>query len=192
MEKKPRKNLGGRPRKHEREAGEKVHLGIRVAPELKKRIEEITTDTGRSQSQEAEHRLARSFDRQDLLPEVLSLSYGREAAGLLMAFGLMMEVASDDHVVTPAADQGQPWTDNPDAINTVRHAIATLLDAANPKAEGQVAGTGERGIEIAEMLIGGLKGSINKMGRQRDILRLRDQLGPIALRMVKAIEKRKR
>jgi len=59
---KPR-SFGGRPRKtpmpHE---GARVHLGFRVTPELKRRLEEMATRTGRSQSQEAERRLEMSFE----------------------------------------------------------------------------------------------------------------------------------
>jgi hypothetical protein len=42
---------------------------------MKQRLEETAAATGRSQSQEVELRLDRSFDREDLLPDVLSLAF---------------------------------------------------------------------------------------------------------------------
>ena len=66
-------------------AGERFQLGIRVTPDLKRRLDAAAEAGGRSQSQEAEFRLERSFDHEDLLPEALTLAYGRKLAGMLMA-----------------------------------------------------------------------------------------------------------
>jgi predicted transcriptional regulator len=60
---------------------------LRVTPELKQRLDAAAEASGRSQSQEAEFRLERSFDRTDLLAEVLTLAYGEEAAALLREAG---------------------------------------------------------------------------------------------------------
>src|SRR5262245_46593766 len=92
-----RKGFGGRPRKHESEAGEKLHLGIRVTPEMKQRLEAVAAANGRSQSQEAEIRLQRTFDRQDLLVEVLTVGFGKELAGILMMLGVAMLWAGYAH-----------------------------------------------------------------------------------------------
>ena len=45
--------------------GERVPLGLRVTPEMKRRLDAAAKESGRSQSQEAEIRLERSFDRDD-------------------------------------------------------------------------------------------------------------------------------
>jgi hypothetical protein len=51
---------------------------------MKHRLDAAADQSGRSQSQEAEFRLERSFDRSDLLTEVLRLAYGKEiAVGLI-------------------------------------------------------------------------------------------------------------
>ena len=55
-----RKNFGGR-RKREPEAGERVHAGLRVTPDLKGRIERAAAKSGRSLSQEMEFRIERSL-----------------------------------------------------------------------------------------------------------------------------------
>jgi hypothetical protein len=66
-------------------------LSLRVTPELKRRLDAAAEHCGRSQSQEAEFRIERSFDRNDLLTEVLTLAYGsKEIAGVLMMFGLVL------------------------------------------------------------------------------------------------------
>jgi hypothetical protein len=62
-------------------------LGLKVTASLKARLEEAAAASGRTQSQEAEYRLERSFDRFDLLREVLVLSYGRHLGGLVQTIG---------------------------------------------------------------------------------------------------------
>jgi uncharacterized protein (DUF1778 family) len=58
----PKKRQRGRPF-----LGERVPLSLRVTPEIKLRLAEAAKRSGRSQSQEAELRLERSFDRSELL-----------------------------------------------------------------------------------------------------------------------------
>lgn len=62
--------------------GERVPLSLRVTPEMKRRLDAAAEQSGRSQSQEAELRLERTFDRQGLLFEILALAYGSERIAL--------------------------------------------------------------------------------------------------------------
>ena len=64
------KKLRGPPKREFKE-GERVALSLRMTPALKRRLDAAAERGGRSQSQEAEFRLERSFDRQGLLEEVL-------------------------------------------------------------------------------------------------------------------------
>jgi hypothetical protein len=80
---KPKKRIG-RPTRPPK-PGERVTLGLRVTAELKNRIEGAANEKGRSLSQEAEFRLERSFDREELLPEVLTLAYGKALANVFIA-----------------------------------------------------------------------------------------------------------
>jgi hypothetical protein len=130
MDHKARKGRGGRPRKKEPESGDKVHLGIRVTPEMKARLEEIAATTGRSQSQEAELRLARSFERQDLLPEVLTLAYGRQLAGILIELGVVMQSAA--HVLGYDPMEREDWALNVEALGAAQEAAKTLLRLFKP------------------------------------------------------------
>jgi hypothetical protein len=47
-----------------------VSLGLRVTAELKRKLDEAAANSGRSQSQEAELRLERSFERDHLSAEI--------------------------------------------------------------------------------------------------------------------------
>lgn len=77
-------NRGGRPRKREIRAGDRVPIGLRVSPAMRESLQESADRSGRSLSQEIELRLERSLDRQELVTEVLSLMYGPHAAGVLL------------------------------------------------------------------------------------------------------------
>jgi hypothetical protein len=81
----------GAPPKREAEPGERFQLGVRVTAELKRKLDAAAEESGRSQSQEAELRLEHTFDRQGLLPEVLTLAYGSEQiAGMVMMVGAVL------------------------------------------------------------------------------------------------------
>jgi hypothetical protein len=51
--------------------------------------------SGRSLNQETELRIERSFDREELLPQVLTLAYGEEIAGHLMRLGGELKTRAD-------------------------------------------------------------------------------------------------
>jgi hypothetical protein len=91
--------------------GERVPLGLRVTPELKRRLDAAAEQSGRSQSQEAEFRLERTFDRENLLPQVLSLAYRSQLAGVLMLLGAGMEEEAQRYLTKRyhITDQEQRW-----------------------------------------------------------------------------------
>jgi hypothetical protein len=117
-----RKSRGGRPRKHEPEAGEKLPLGIRVTPEMKARLEEIAAGSGRSQSQEAEYRLERSFEREGLLLEALALAFGETIAGTVLLLGAIMSVDA-------TMRGGIRGADDPDIYRSALDEAALVLSA---------------------------------------------------------------
>jgi hypothetical protein len=127
-----RRRYGGRPGRKPK-AGERVHLGIRVTPEMKGRLEATASSSGRSQSQEAEMRLARSFDRQDLLSEVLTLAYGREVAGMLMMLGQVLVDTPKFFEPPPNFSENEgirgPWTLDPRSIDRSLQAATLVLNA---------------------------------------------------------------
>jgi hypothetical protein len=78
-EKRPR----GRPSKA---AGEKkvANLTFRVRPQMRDDLTAAAEASGRSVSEEVEYRLARSFDREDIIGQFIRATFGRNANYMLV------------------------------------------------------------------------------------------------------------
>ena len=122
--------------------GERVALGLRVTPEVKRQLDASAKQSGRSQSQEAEFRIEWSFDRNNLLSEVLSLTYGRQVAGILMMLGSAMNhagatalfVAAGGPLLDDKTDLTN-WIDHPDAFEQAKLGVAEVLEAICPQGD---------------------------------------------------------
>jgi hypothetical protein len=130
------KSLGGRPRR-EPEPGERVSLGLRVTPELKRVLDEAAASSGRSQSQEAEMRLEHSFDRGRLLSEVMSLAYGRDLAAVLIMLGDAMQIVGEKggFYTTETVEGVENWLDVPYAFDQAAKAANYVLEVLRPQGE---------------------------------------------------------
>ena len=116
----------GRPRT----VGERVPLGLRVTTEMRAKLNEAATASGRSLSQEAELRLEHSFKSQDILMEALDLAYGRHLTALLMILARAMQEAGTRGVFISQWDtEGcEDWLSDPFAYDqAVRAATTTFL-----------------------------------------------------------------
>ena len=110
-------------------------LGLRVTPPVKSRLEIAAQESGRSLSQEAEFRLEHSFDREGLLPEVLTLAFGsRQTAGLVWMLGIVIDAVGRAAQEAPVRTQtllGQAsdshWMFDPVAFREVQSAVHWLL-----------------------------------------------------------------
>lgn len=71
MAKAKARKFGGRPRQRKPKPGERLHLGLRVSPELKRKLENAAKESTRSLSQEAEFRLEYSFRAEELIEQHL-------------------------------------------------------------------------------------------------------------------------
>jgi len=149
----------GRPTR-EPEAGERVQLSFRITPKLKRKLIKAGNQTGRSQSQEAETRIEWSFDRSDLLSEVLGLTYGKQVAGILMMLGSAMNHAGANALFVaaggPLADDNvdlTSWIDNSNAYEQAKLAVAAVLDSLRPKGE-VTESKGTSGVHVATDIIG--------------------------------------
>jgi DNA end-binding protein Ku len=183
----------GRPRQQP-EPGERVQLSFRVTPELKRRLDGAADKSGRSQSQEAEFRLERSFDHEDLLSEALTLAYGRKTAGLLMALAFVM-VGVARWWIMPSSPKDTPfswrpdpdkeWTEQPEVFEYAVQAVTTLLNAARPEGPLRVhaPGRGDPGGWFAHQLIVALRGENPHHPWIEDAENIKRLLGPIAERM---------
>src|SRR5262245_30426832 len=119
---KKKKSRGGRPRKAPIAAGEKVQIGVRITPEIRKRLETAIAANGRSLTQEAEHRIERSFSDEGLVVSLandgllcaaLERRFGRPVGPLLMVLGKVgqrVEFLAKDLVKDPGRKDGSPLT----------------------------------------------------------------------------------
>jgi hypothetical protein len=132
----------GRPTK-EATAGMRASLGLRVTAETKRKLDAAAEKAGRSQSQEAEFRLERSFLDQDLLYDALELRYGKGLAGILLTIGEAMQTTGRlaGFWADPPA-LGDDWLSDPyafaQATQAAQHAIDALKPAGDTRAPGKL------------------------------------------------------
>jgi hypothetical protein len=122
----------GRPRKE----GEtkRAFFQTRLRESVKKRLEERAATEGRSLSEEIEVRLDRSFERQDILPQVLELAYGRKLAALLQILGRAMSGVGQRAMFEQTHSLPSPddWFSDPFAFDQVIWAVETILQGICP------------------------------------------------------------
>jgi hypothetical protein len=137
MDSAPRKR--GRP-----SAGERVPLGLRVTPEMKEQLDAAVERSGRSQSQEVEYRLQRSFDQEGFLPDTMALGFGTQLAGLVILMAYHMEragrLATWEATHDVASWKGDAWLQNPVGYDTAVKAAIAVLEAARPPGPADIWG----------------------------------------------------
>lgn len=185
--------------------GAKASLGLKVTASLKKRLEEAAEASGRTQSQEAEYRLERSFDRADLMWEVMELSYGREAAALILLVARAMTDAGrmSGYRHSPAGNERGAWIDDRFAYEQAQKAAATILDKFKPprwtptrtitderfvqnmRNLTEATDSGSWGEWFAKNVLDGLRGEESTIKDQQWIERMKGLLGPLFDRLPK-------
>jgi len=95
----------GRPTKAPK-SGERVSLGLRVTADIKRKLDAAAVASGRSQSQEAELRLERSFERDE---------FRREAEALFEK----MFVAAKKHGIDVVREQGSSVSKSSEGVKSV-------------------------------------------------------------------------
>jgi hypothetical protein len=165
--------------------GERVPLGLRVTPEMKRRVDDAAKRSGRSQSQEAEFRLERSFDRTDLVTEVLRLNFGRDLAGVLMLLGIAMTWADAFHRVDDGSDkkrrakQTWRWAPDADSYDQAVGAAVTILEALRPREPISDESRRGTGAEVAAHLLVAIRdGTGTGLADDADVDAIRALLGP--------------
>jgi hypothetical protein len=175
------KRRRGRPLKPAK-AGERASLGLRVSGDLKHRIDQAAQRAGRTQGQEAELRLERSFHEQELLPQILDLAYGRRLAGMLMLLGREMRscglgswiLSTQDHLT------GEGWFSDAYAYDQVVQAVNEILEQYRPSGDPNHTSSGmtlkspsAQGKGSAQMILDGLReGDAESMGLKAAFERL--------------------
>lgn len=134
-----RKSLGGRPRIRKPKKGDKVQMSIRLPPDIRLKLQHATSRNGRSLSNEAEYRIERSFDRESLMLEVLTLRYGRPLAGLVSIIAETMQhsletfgiLGASSEALTPKT-QDEDWLLDPYAFGQMMQAVSEVLAHLKP------------------------------------------------------------
>ena len=128
----------GRPRT--RSDGPGDYVGFRAPRELKERLEAAAARNGRSLSTEAQIRLEKSFEKQELLVGALELAYGPRLAGILFLLGEMMsEVgASAAFASGESVEAMRSWLDDPFAYDQAITAVYDILTSFRPAGEPHV------------------------------------------------------
>lgn len=105
-------------------------IGLRPAPNITQLLEAAARKSGVSLSQEAEARIARSFDRQDLMSEVMAAAYGRRAAGYLMLMGrAFVDVGRiAGRLAEPMTTNLDNWTENRWARSVALEALLKVFE----------------------------------------------------------------
>jgi TraY domain len=182
----------GGPPKRKPKDGERVALSLRMTPALKRQLDAAAEKGGRSLSQEAEVRLERSFDHQDLLSEVLTIAYGKEMAGVLMFLGDTMLFADSYYQVESNRDRPIPsarykgaWASSADAYDQCVQAALAVLEAMRPA--GSANTRSDAGVEMASAIIAAVRNDPDAPENPftEDAGTIRSLLGPIAERMTK-------
>jgi len=126
----PQKPRLGRPAKF----GERLPLGLRVTPVLKKKLNDASNAGGRSLSQETEIRLEHSFSTTNVLLEALDLAYGRRWTGLLLALAQVAQITGTRAVAVSQSEFNgcEDWVLDPYSYDQVVSAINVVLEAFRP------------------------------------------------------------
>jgi predicted transcriptional regulator len=99
-------------------------MSFRVTPAFKAKLDRAAEESGRSLMQEIELRLELSLDHERHLFSALELGFGRQAAGLMLALGCVIQAGQRAMYVRPLSD--------PEAFREIVDAINLLLQAIDP------------------------------------------------------------
>jgi hypothetical protein len=140
---------------------------------LRAKLEKEAKQSGTSINAVIVDRLESSFEREDLLAEVLSLTYGRQVAGILMMLGSAMSHAGINALLSPPGDplfddnaDFTSWIDHPDAYEQAKLGVVAVLDALRPKGE-VTESKGTTAVHVATDIIGVVRRkSTGKAGKE--------------------------
>jgi hypothetical protein len=133
-------------------------MSFRVTPGFKATLDQAANESGRSLAQEIELRLERSLDEGRRLSDILEIIFGRQAAGLLLAIGLLI---NDLAPVRRPGDIG--WLSDPEAFRVILESIELLLQAIDPNAHPTAWAVLRRSIRDADQGNAALHASVMAM-----------------------------
>lgn len=119
-----------------RKSTDQVQLNVRMREGLRAKLEQSAKKNYESLNREVVDRLERSFDRQDLLVEALSMTYGKRLAGILMIVGRAMEETGRQAAfATDLRRSSDGWMEVPFAYREAVTTAALVLNAFRPPGE---------------------------------------------------------
>lgn len=119
-----------------RKPNDPVQIGLRLPERLRAKLEQSAKRNDESLNREIVNRLERSFDRQDLLIEALTLAYGGHVAGRLLMIGRAMQEAG--RLAAAAANpRTSPdlWVQQPFAYRQAMKAVMMVLFDFRPEGD---------------------------------------------------------
>jgi hypothetical protein len=123
----------GRPTKPARQ-GEKTTLSLRVDSELKQRLEDAGSSSGRNLSDEASRRLEGSFQAQDMLYQALDIALGRDGAAVVQLLArALADVGHGASFASTRRSGNENWLTDPYVYNQIVTAIVAVLEAMRPE-----------------------------------------------------------
>jgi hypothetical protein len=119
-----------------RKTTDQVQINVRMREVLRAKLEQSAKKNYESLNREIVDRLERSFDRQDLLIEALTLAYGGQVAGRLMMIGRAMQEAG--RMAAAAANprtSPDQWVRNAFAYRQAMEAVMMVLFDLRPEGD---------------------------------------------------------
>ena len=131
-------NRRARPTKQPK-PGKRAALELKVTAQLRQSLDRASRQSGRTQTQEAELRLERSFERQSLFTEVLELQYGRGLAGMLAVLGETMHYALEmlGPFPKPGGRLDETLLSDPYAYDEVAKCVEAVFKELRPSGEAK-------------------------------------------------------
>ena len=162
-----------------------VQLQVRLREDLRRSLEQAAQAKKISLNQEIVDRLEYVRDRQNLLSEVLRLTFGDRLGALLMALGFVMDTAGRFTRSPSWNPFRKDWTDQPDLYDHAIQAAVALLEAARPTGAIPVYKLGDRepGPWLAGELIDAIRGKNPEFPCLEQAEEIKRLLGPIADRL---------
>jgi len=146
-----------------------MSLGLKVTPEIKNKLDAAAKANGRTQSQEAEARIAATFRDADYLDQAATLAYGPALAVMLAVIGrAVLEISR-------FAPFPQSWTDHPNLIDEAAWATGKIVAAFG---SGDDLPRGDR-IILAPMIVAELLAAVRSPGQAAAAPQLRDWARPL-------------
>lgn len=167
----------------------RVPLGLRVTPDIKKRLDDAAKDNGRSQSQEAEMRLENTFKATNAVFDALDLAFGKRLTGLLLAMAHASQLTGTRAVFVSQLNVagGENWVSDPYAYDQAVRAILAILEAFRPTGKIEMpppqrglpeSAYAQLGVGFAQDLLAAVGQTGGKMVRQDIANAVRERAGP--------------